>query len=80
MKVPTGNDRLWRDALSNEFPATGYFTNADALFAAKLCVDSQQKYFVPILAGNLFPFKIVLKILKAVSEKNQTASRGYSFF
>ena len=63
--------------MSNEFPVTVYFTNADALFAAKLCVDSQQKYFVPILAGNLFPFEIVLKILKAVSEKNQTASRGY---
>ncbi len=66
--------------MSNEFPVAVYFTNADALFAAKLCVDSQQKYFVPILAGNLFPFEIVLKVLKAVGEKNHAASREYSFF
>lgn len=66
--------------MSNEFPVTVYFTNADALFAAKLCVDSQQKYSIPILAVKLFPFEIVLKVLKAVGEKNQTASRGYSFF
>lgn len=66
--------------MSNEFPVTGYFTNADALFTAQLCVDSQQKYFVPILAVNLFPFEIVLKVLKAVCEKNHAASRGYSFF
>lgn len=66
--------------MSNEFPVTVYFTNADALFAAKLCVDSQQKYSIPILAGNLFPFEIVLKVLKAVCEKNHAASRGDSFF
>ncbi|MEE1246774.1 MAG: hypothetical protein UHL70_05885 [Acutalibacteraceae bacterium] len=66
--------------MSNEFPVTVYFTNADALFTAKLCVDSQQKYFVPILAGNLLPFEIVLKVLKAVGEKNHTASRGYALF
>lgn len=63
--------------MSNEFPVTGYFTNADALFTAQLCVDSQQKYFVPILAVNLFPFEVVLKVLKAVCEKNHAASRGY---
>lgn len=66
--------------MSNEFPVTGYFTNADALFTARLCVDSQQKYFVPILAVNLFPFEVVLKVLKAVCEKNHAANRGYSFF
>mgnify|MGYP000797425911 CR=1 FL=1 len=66
--------------MSNEFPVTVYFTNADALFAAKLCVDSQQKYSIPILAVNLFPFEIVLKVLKAVGEKNHSASRGYAFF
>ena len=66
--------------MSNEFPVTGYFTNADALFTARFCVDSQQKYFVPILAGNLLPFEIVLKVLKAVGEKNHSASRGYAFF
>ena len=66
--------------MSNEFSVTVYFTNADALFAAKLCVDSQQKYSIPILAGNLFPFEIVLKVLKAVGEKNHAASRGDSFF
>lgn len=80
MKIPAGDDCLGRDTLSNEFPVAVYFTNADALFAAKLCVDSQQKYFVPILAGNLFPFEIVLKVLKAVGEKNHAASREYSFF
>jgi len=80
LKIPAGDDCLGRDTLSNEFPVTVYFTNADALFAAKLCVDSQQKYFVPFLAGNLFPFEIVLKILKAVGEKNHAASRGDSFF
>ena len=80
MKILAGDDRLGRDALSNEFPVTGYFTNTDALFTARLCVDSQQKYFVPILAVNLFPFEVVLKVLKAVCEKNHAASRGYSFF
>lgn len=80
MKIPAGDDCLGRDTLSNEFPVTVYFTNADALFAAKLCVDSQQKYSIPILAVNLFPFEIILKILKAVGEKNHAASRGYSFF
>lgn len=80
MKIPEGDDCLGRDTLSNEFPVTVYFTNADALFAAKLCVDSQQKYSIPILAVNLLPFEIVLKILKAVGEKNHAASRGDSFF
>ena len=80
MKIPADDDCLGRDTLSNEFPVTVYFTNADALFAAKLCVDSQQKYSIPILTGNLFPFEIVLKILKAVGEKNHAASRGDSFF
>lgn len=80
MKIPAGDDCLGRDTLSNEFPVTVYFTNADVLFAAKLCVDSQQKYSIPILAVNLFPFEIVLKVLKAVGEKNHSASRGYAFF
>jgi hypothetical protein len=79
LKTLVGDDCLGRETLSNEFPVTGYFKNVDALFTAKLCVDSQQKYFVPFLAGNLFPFEIVLKILKAVGEKNHTASRGYYF-
>ena len=66
--------------MSNEFPVTGYFTNADALFTAELCVDSQQKYFVPILAVNLFPFEIVLKGLKAVCEKTGMTYEALKFY
>lgn len=65
--------------MSNEFPVTGYFKNVDALFTAKLCVDSQQKYFVPFLAGNLFPFEIVLKILKAVVRKTTPQAEEIPF-
>ena len=80
MKILAGDDRLGRDALSNEFPVTGYFTNADALFTARLCINGQQEYFIHAFGSNLFPFEIVLKVLKAVCEKNHAAGRGYSFF
>lgn len=59
--------------MSNKFPITGYFTNADSVLSTKLCIDSQQENFVPIFAGDLLPFEIAFNVLKAVGEKNYVA-------